>query len=76
MSNYKDWTAGRHWHEAMALLERADESGSIDDKELAVERAVAHLAVARLLLAHPPVDVLDAYPVERDVEPPKDWRDS
>jgi hypothetical protein len=32
--------------------------------------------MARLLLDHPSVDVLDAYPVECGVEPPRDWRDS
>ncbi len=36
--------------------------------------ALVHLAAAQLLLDHPPVDVMEAYPVEAGIEPPKDWR--
>lgn len=77
-------SAGEHWQAAMELLatsklgaERSDQLG-VREMQAAVwsaQLAQAHLEAARLLLDHPPVDVLDAYPPERGVQPPKDWRD-
>lgn len=70
-----DWTAGRHWREAMALLDRAMGDGDQVRATRDNGQALVHLAAVRLLLDHPPVDVLDAYPVECGAEPPRDWRD-
>lgn len=71
-----DWSVGDHWHAAVGYLDSARNHPTHDDRALWVSAAQTHLAMARLLLDHPPVDVLDAYPVERGVEPPRDWRDS
>lgn len=70
------WSVGDHWQEAGSYLDTARSHSTHEDRALWVSTAQAHLDMARLLLDHPPVDVLDAYPVERGVEPPKDWRDS
>lgn len=74
MSNYDGWTAGRHWREAMGLTElTAGNRGHVHASVLSAQ-ALVHLAAAQLLLDHPPVDVLEAYPVESGVEPPRNWR--
>lgn len=74
MGNYQGWTAGQHWQQAMADLDWANEVTDAVESAASSQQAVVHLAAARLLLDHPPVDVLDAYPVELGVEPPEDWR--
>lgn len=74
MSSYDGWTAGRHWRQAMGLTELAMEVRDPICASTLSAQALVHLAAAQLLLDHPPVDVLEAYPVESGVEPPRNWR--
>lgn len=72
---YAGWTAGDHWAAGCACMAAAHRQGEPRwARQVNASLAAAHLAAARMLLDHPPVDILDAYPVERGVEPPKDWR--
>ena len=75
---FDGWTAGRHWREAMTLGGFITPSSDPERATAHTNQALFHLAAARLLLDHDPVDVLEAYPVEAGVEPPRrgDWRDN
>lgn len=70
-----DWTAGRHWREAMTLGgEAADVTDSSVRGSWLANRALFHLAAAQLLLDHPPWDFDEMYPVDGP-GPSRDWRD-
>lgn len=68
------WSVGDHWQEAGGYLDSVRNHPTHDDRALWVGAARAHLDMVRLLLDHPPVDVLDAYPVDGP-GPARDWRD-
>lgn len=73
MSNYQGWTAGQHWREAMAQGGEFDGEGGDMGDLASTNRALFHLAAARLLLDHDPKPFAHLDP---DWEaPPEDWRE-
>lgn len=75
MGNYSDWAAGRHWRAGMEALTLARDGNeeTPEGTTACATVAPAHLAAAKLLLDHPPVDVLDQYPLAGR-RPSTDWR--
>jgi ankyrin repeat protein len=74
--DYGDWTAGKHWRQAAAHTQFAKDAVGMTDERSILHwaAATAHATMAKVLLDHPPVDVLDTYLVELGAEPPEDWR--
>jgi len=63
---FDGWTAGDHWQQAMDQTERANEQEDPTKAALGIALANVHLAAARLLLDHPPIDGMSSRP--------GDWR--
>jgi hypothetical protein len=77
MDNYKvcrglDWTAGRHWREAMALGGFVSPSHDPERATAYATQALFHLAAAQLLLDHNPTPFAHLY--SGDSGASEDWR--